>query len=185
LHDALPIFLQQGFYVYLGSRNLENGQKAVEQLKSEGLTNVEAIQVDVTDDDSVKKARLEIGEKTDILDVLINNSGISGAKFDENGNHIPQTATGTSVDVFKEVYDINVYGVIRVTQAFLDLLKKSDEPRIVMVSSNQGSLTLHSDPNYKYYAFKGAVYLSSKSALNMYTINLAYELRDTNFKVNA
>src|SRR5690606_36009839 len=75
--------LQQGFYVYLGSRNLENGQKAVEQLKSEGLTNVEAIQVDVTDDDSVKKARLEIGEKTDILDVLINNSGISGAKFDE------------------------------------------------------------------------------------------------------
>lgn len=177
--------LQQGFYVYLGSRNLENGQKAVEQLKSEGLTNVEAIQVDVTDDDSVKKARLEIGEKTDILDVLINNSGISGAKFDENGNHIPQTATDTSVDVFKEVYDINVYGVIRVTQAFLDLLKKSDEPRIVMVSSNQGSLTLHSDPNYKYYAFKGAVYLSSKSALNMYTINLAYELRDTNFKVNA
>ncbi|WP_333661110.1 SDR family oxidoreductase [Chishuiella changwenlii] len=177
--------LQQGFYVYLGSRNLQNGQKAVEQLKAEGLENVEAIQIDVTDENSVKNARKAIGKSTDVLDVLINNSGISGGKFDVEGNFIPQTAADTSVDVFKEVYDINVYGVIRVTQAFLDLLKKSDEPRIVMVSSSQGSITLHSDPNYKYYHFKGAVYLSSKSALNMYTVNLAYEFQNTNFRINA
>lgn len=177
--------LQKGFYVYLGSRSLENGQKAAKQLKSEGLTNVEVVQIDVTDENSVKNARTAIGKKTDVLDVLINNSGISGAKADENGNYIPQTAADTSIDVFKEVYEINVYGVIRVTQAFLDLLKKSDEPRIVMVSSSQGSITLHSDPTYKYYNYKGAVYLSSKSALNMYTVNLAYEFRDTNFKINA
>ena len=177
--------LQQGFYVYLGSRNLQNGQKAIEQLKAEGLENVEAIQIDVTDENSVKNAREAIGKSTDVLDVLINNSGISGGKFDVDGNFIPQTAADTSVDVFKEVYDINVYGVIRVTQAFLDLLKKSDEPRIVMVSSSQGSITLHSDPNYKYYHFKGAVYLSSKSALNMYTVNLAYEFQNTNFRINA
>lgn len=177
--------LQKGFFVYLGSRNLENGLQAVEKLKSEGLTNVEVIQIDVTDDNSVKNARTEIGKRTDVLDVLINNSGISGGKFDENGNFIPQTAADTSIDVFKEVYEINVYGVIRVTQAFLDLLRQSDEPRIVMVSSSQGSITLHSDPTYKYYNHKGAVYLSSKSALNMYTVNLAYELRDTNFKINA
>ncbi|WP_312764759.1 SDR family oxidoreductase [Epilithonimonas sp.] len=177
--------LQQGYYVYLGSRNLENGQQAVEQLKSEGLVNVEVIQIDVTDEESVKNARKEIGSKTDVLDVLINNSGISGAQVDENGDYIPQTAEHTRVEVFKEVYDINVYGVIRVTQAFLELLKKSDEPRIVMVSSSQGSITLHSDPTYKYYNFKGAVYLSSKAALNMYTVNLAYELRDTKFKINA
>ncbi|GGF10547.1 NAD(P)-dependent dehydrogenase, short-chain alcohol dehydrogenase family [Chishuiella changwenlii] len=177
--------LQQGFYVYLGSRNLQNGQKAVEQLKAEGLENVETIQIDVTDENSVKNAREAIGKSTEVLDVLINNSGISGGKFDVEGNFIPQTAADTSVDVFKEVYDINVYGVIRVTQAFLDLLKKSDEPRIVMVSSSQGSITLHSDPNYKYYHFKGAVYLSSKSALNMYTVNLAYEFQNTNFRINA
>jgi NAD(P)-dependent dehydrogenase (short-subunit alcohol dehydrogenase family) len=177
--------LQQGFYVYLGSRNLQNGQKAVEQLKAEGLENVEAIQIDVTDENSVKNAREAIGKSAEVLDVLINNSGISGGKFDVDGNFIPQTAADTSVDVFKEVYDINVYGVIRVTQAFLDLLKKSDEPRIVMVSSSQGSITLHSDPNYKYYHFKGAVYLSSKSALNMYTVNLAYEFQNTNFRINA
>ncbi len=177
--------LQKGFYVYLGSRSMEKGQTAIEELKSEGLTNVEVIQIDVTDENSVKNARTEIGKKTDVLDVLINNSGISGAKLDENGNFIPQSAEDTSINVFKEVYDINIYGVIRVTQAFLDLLKKSDEPRIVMVSSSQGSLTLHSDPSYKYYDFKGVVYLSSKAALNMYTVNLAYELRDTNFKINA
>lgn len=59
--------LQQGLYVYLGSRSLENGQKAVEQLKSEGLSQVEAIQIDVTDDNSVNNARLEIGKTTDVL----------------------------------------------------------------------------------------------------------------------
>ncbi len=177
--------LQSGFYVYVGSRNLESGLKAVEILKAEGLENAEAIQIDVTNDESVTNARLEIGRKTGVLDVLINNAGITGVRLDENGNFIPQTAAGTSVEIFKEVYETNVYGVIRVTQAFLDLLKMSDEPRIVMVSSSQGSITLHSDPAYKYYNHKGAVYLSSKSALNMYTVNLAYELRDTNFKINA
>lgn len=177
--------LQEGFYVYLGSRNLENGQKAVDQLQSEGLQNVEAIEIDVTDEQSVKNARLEVGKKTNILDILINNAGISGVRFDTNNNFIPQTAADTSIDVFKEVYDINVYGAIRTTQAFLDLLKKSDEPRIVMVSSSQGSITLHSNPSYKYYHVKGSVYLSSKAALNMYTVILAYELRETNFKINA
>ncbi|WP_335967002.1 SDR family oxidoreductase [Galbibacter sp. PAP.153] len=177
--------LQKGFYVYLGSRNLENGQEAVKQLKSEGLNNVEVVQIDVTDDASVKSARMEIGNKTSVLDVLINNAGINGVKIDESGNFIPQTSQNTGIEIFKEVYETNIYGVVRVTQAFLDLLKKSDEPRIVMVSSSQGSITLHSDPTYKYYNHKGVVYLSSKSALNMYTVNLAYELKDTNFKINA
>ena len=79
----------------------------------------------------------------------------------------------------------NVYSAVRVTQAFIDLLKKSPEPRIVNVSSSQGSITLHSDPTYKYYDYKGAVYLSSKAALNMYTVVLAYELKGTALKVNA
>jgi len=169
--------LQKGFYVYLGSRNLENGLEAVEKLKAEGLNEVEAVQIDVSDDESVKAARVEIGEKTESLDVLINNAGILGG--------MPQTATGVSIDAFKEVFDTNVFGVVRVTQAFMDLLKKSIEPRIVMVSSSMGSLTLHSDPDWEYYNYKAAVYTSSKSALNMYTVNLAYELRDMPFKVNA
>ncbi|GGB83184.1 short-chain dehydrogenase [Flavobacterium suaedae] len=175
---------QQGYYVYMGSRNLENGLAAVKKLKAQGIDKVEAIQLDVTSQESVQNARTEIGKKTDVLDILINNAGINGIEF-VNEKPIMHTATGTGVEKFKEVFDVNVYGVIRTTQAFIDLLKKSPEPRITNVSSSQGSLMLHSDPSYKYYQYKGAVYQSSKAALNMYTIVLAFELRDTNCKVNA
>lgn len=170
--------LQSGFYVYLGSRNLENGLKAVDDLKEEGFTNVEAIQLDVTDQQSVNSARAEIGKKTDALDVLINNAGISGT--------LPQGALDAEINNFKTVFDTNLYGVVRVTQAFLDLLRNSPGPRIVNVSSSVGSLSLQSDPNWQFYDHaKFAVYSSSKSALNMYTVTLAYELRNTAFKVNA
>lgn len=168
---------QKGVYVYLGSRTIENGIAAVKKLKTEGLNNVEAIQLDITDDESVKNARTEIGKRTKTLDILINNAGIFGG--------YPQGALDSTIDQFKTAYDTNVYGVVRVTQAFIDLLKKSSTPRIVNVSSSQGSITLHSDPSYKYYNYKAAVYLSSKSAMNMYTVVLAYELRDSNFKINA
>ena len=168
--------LQKGYYIYLGSRNLENGLEAVEKLKAESLTNLEAIQIDVSNDESVKAARVEIGKKTEVLDVLINNAGISGG--------IPQT-TSTDIAVFKQVFDTNVFGVIMVTQAFMDLLQKSAQPRIVNVTSGLGSLTMNNDPTWKYYNFKAAVYSPSKAALNMYTIALAYELRDSLFKVNA
>lgn len=170
--------LQQGIYVYIGSRNLENGLQAVEKLKAEKLTNVEAIQIDVTDDDSVKKARMEMGKKTDILDILINNAGINGGT--------PYAALEATSSQFLLTFDTNVFGVARVTQAFIDLLKKSSEPRIVNVSTSVGSLTLQSNPNWVGYNFaKYAVYGSSKAALNMFTVHLAYELRDTPFKVNA
>lgn len=167
----------QGIYVYLGSRDIKKGIEAVDKLRAEGLDNVESIQLDITDDESVKNARIVLGGKATSLDILINNAGIFGG--------YPQGALQATIDQFKTTYDVNVFGVIRVTQAFMDLLKKSPAPRIVNVSSSQGSITLHSDPAYKYYDYKGAVYLSSKSALNMYTVVLAYELKDTNFKINA
>jgi len=169
--------LQNGYYVYLGSRTLENGQAAVAKLNAEGLDQVEAIVLDVTNDLSVMAARQEIGSKTESLDVLINNAGINGG--------FPQSSLAASVDQFKTVFDTNLYGVVRVTQAFIDLLKKSTEPRIVNVSSSGSSLALHSDPTWKYYSHKAALYPSSKAALNMYTIDLAYQLKDTAFKVNA
>jgi NAD(P)-dependent dehydrogenase (short-subunit alcohol dehydrogenase family) len=167
--------LHQGYYIYLGSRNLENGIEAVEKLKAEGFNEVEAIQIDVSNDESIKAARAEIGKKTEVLDVLINNAGILGG--------MTQT-TNTDIAVFKHVFDTNLFGVISVTQTFMDLLQKSAQPRIVNVTSGLGSLTLHNDPNWKYYNVKAAIYNSSKAALNMYTITLAYELRDTPFKVN-
>ncbi len=175
-YETARQLLQKGFYVYLGSRTLQNGQEAVEKLKAKGLNNVEAIQIDVSDDESVKAAREEVGTKTDVLDVLINNACITGG--------MPQSALAASMDQFKKAFDTKLFGVARVTQAFIDLVKKSAEPRIVMVSSSQGSLTLASDSSSKYYNHKGAVYQPTKSALNMYSICLAYELRDTPVKLN-
>ncbi len=163
--------------MYLGSRDQQKGRQAVDQLKSEGLTNVEPLTIDVDNIDSIKAARETLGQKTSVLDVLINNAGISGG--------IPQTALDTDISVFRQVFETNVFGVIETTQAFIDLLKQSAEPRIVNVTSGLGSLTLHSDPTWKYYPFKAACYVSSKASLNAYTIVLAYELRDTPFKVNA
>jgi NAD(P)-dependent dehydrogenase (short-subunit alcohol dehydrogenase family) len=168
---------QKGIYVYLGSRTIENGKAAVNTLKAQGLNNVEAVQLDVTNDESVKYARAEIGKRTSALDILINNAGVFGGH--------PQAALDSTIEQFKMTFDANVFGVVRTTQAFIDLLKKSAEPRIVNVSSSQGSITLHSDPSYKYYDYKGSVYLSSKSALNMYTVVLAYELKNSGFKINA
>src|SRR5690349_2605719 len=69
---------QNGIYVYLGCRNLENGIEAVNKLKAEGVNNVEVVQLDITNDELVKEARIIIGEKTKSLDILINNAGIYG-----------------------------------------------------------------------------------------------------------
>lgn len=175
--ETTRVLLKEGYHVFLGSRDLKNGQEAVEKLKSEGFTTVEVIQLDVSNQESVNAARLLIGQKTTTLDALINNAGINGG--------MPQAAMEATIEQFRTVYETNLYGVVRVTQAFFDLLEKSDQPRIVMVSSLGASMTLHSDPNWKYYAHKAALYPSSKAALNMYTLAMAYELRDTPFKVNA
>ncbi|SFD48468.1 SDR family oxidoreductase [Spirosoma endophyticum] len=169
--------LQQGYYVYLGSRDMHKGQQAVSQLQAEGLTQVEPIEIDVDDIASIKAAREVLGQKTNVLDVLINNAGIGGT--------MPQTPLETDISVFREVFETNFFGVIEVTQAFIDLLKQSPEPRIVNVTSGLGSLTLHNDPSWKHYQVKPTSYVASKAALNAYTIVLAYNLRDTSFKINA
>jgi NAD(P)-dependent dehydrogenase (short-subunit alcohol dehydrogenase family) len=169
--------LKEGYYVYLGCRDLEKGKEAVDQLKSEGLEKVEPIVIDVNNPASVKAANEVLTGKISVLDVLINNAGVAGG--------FPQNVLKTGVAVYRDVFDTNVFGVIEVTQAFMDLLTKSKEPRIVNVTSGLGSLTLHSDPSWKYYSIKPVAYMASKAALNGYTIALAYELRDTAFKVNA
>ncbi|TDE14794.1 SDR family oxidoreductase [Dyadobacter psychrotolerans] len=168
--------LKLGYFVYIGSRDLQKGEQAAEQLKEEGYDQVEAISIDVDNLDSIKAARQFLGSKIESLDVLINNAGISGG--------FPQTAGEADISIFRQVFETNFFGAIETTQAFLDLLKNSEVPRIVNVTSGLGSLTLHSDPNWKYYHVKGACYTASKAALNAYTIVLAYELRETAFKVN-
>lgn len=99
------------------------------------------------------------------MDILINNASISGI--------VPQSAVDTRVEHYDEVFNVNVYGVIRVTQAFIGLLKRSEEPRIVNVSTSVGSLSLQSNPEWPAYDYaKYSVYASSKAAMNMYTVHL-------------
>ena len=137
IRNNIHQLLLQGYYVFLGSRNLENGKDAVEKLKAEGLNEVEVIEIDVNDEESVRKAHAEISNKTNILDVLINNAGVMGG--------MEQTASKTDIAIYKQVFDTNFFGVVSTTTVFMDLLQKSPEPRIINVTSGLGSLTLHND----------------------------------------
>ncbi|SEB21485.1 short chain dehydrogenase [Pedobacter hartonius] len=101
--------LKKGYYVFLGCRNLKNGQEAIEKLRSEGLGEAEAILTDITDQNLVEAARAEIGKKNDVLDALINNAGMSGG--------FPQPSLTANIDVMNSVFNTNVYGAVRVTQA--------------------------------------------------------------------
>ncbi|WP_212005710.1 SDR family NAD(P)-dependent oxidoreductase [Chitinophaga sp. HK235] len=166
--------LNAGYFVYIGCRDAAKGAEAAALL---GNTNTAVIPLDVTNIDSIIEAREEIGRTTSQLDVLINNAGILG--------QLPQTPSAAPQAAIREVFETNFFGVINVTQTFLDLLKAAEQPRIVNVTSGLASLTLHSDPAWVYYPIKSAAYGPSKTALNAYTLALSYELRDTAFKVNA
>ena len=96
--------LQQGYFIYLGSRDLHKGEQAVRELHAEGLTEVAAIEIDVDDITSIQAARQILGKKIKVLDILINNAGISGA--------MPQEPLATDVALFRQVFDTNFFGVI-------------------------------------------------------------------------
>ena len=168
---------ENGIFVYLGTRNLQKGQAVVEDLRKSGLKDIRAIQIDVTQIDSIHHAKSIIEGEQGKLDILINNAGISKG--------FPESVLTTPIQDIQEVFDTNYFGMIQVTQTFMVLLKKSDKPRISNITSGLGSLTLHSDPNWKYYNVKLASYVPSKALVNAFTIMLAYELRDLPFKVNA
>lgn len=169
--------IEKGYFVYLGSRNIDKGEETVKALNELGLKTVKAVQIDVTDAASIVAVRDLIEKENGKLDILINNAGVSGK--------LPQNASNASIEDIQATFDTNFFGTIRVTQTFLDLLKKADSPRITNLTSGLSSLTLHDDPNWMFYAFKGASYGPSKTALNAYTQALAFELKDTPFKVNA
>lgn len=169
---------QKGFFVYLGCRDIDKGAAIVQQLLHAGYENLKAIALDVTSPATIQAAKNIIEKEQGKLDVLINNAGISGA--------LPQSALESGTDQYKAVFDVNLYGVINTTQALMGLLQKSTQPRIVNVSTSVGSLSLQSDPAWPAYDYaKYAVYGASKAAMNMFTVHLAYELRNTAFKVNA
>jgi len=175
--ETARILARAGYHVFLGSRDRERGEAAVAGLRAAAPGAVDQIRLEVTSEESVHAAFADLSARTDRLDVLVNNAGIPGP-FDQS----PSTITD---DHLHRVFETNFFGAIRMVRVFMPLLKMSPQPRIVNVTSDLASLTLHNDPNWVYYRYKNPAYGPSKTALNAYTVALAYELKDTPFKVNA
>ena len=166
-----------GVHIVLAARDRAKGVEAALKLQAEGL-DVEALTLDVTDAASIAAAVTEIEKKFGRLDILINNAGIAV----QNGS---KKVSEETLDVWRKTFDTNLFALIAVTQAFLPLLKKAPAGRIVNLSSILASLALHSNPASPIYDFKVPAYNVSKTAVNSWTVQLAYELRDTKIKVNA
>ncbi|MER8636393.1 SDR family oxidoreductase [Mesorhizobium sp. M1365] len=166
----------KGFKVWLGARSAERGMAAAQALRAEGL-DVEWLELDVTRDDSVKAAAEAFRQASPCLDVLVNNAGVA-INYD-----LPPSQQ--RIADIQATYDVNVFGPIRVTQAFLSLLLAAPAARIVMVSSSTGSIGRALDPATANHAVNMVGYGSSKTALNAITVAFARELAPQGIKVNA
>lgn len=173
-----------GLTVLLASRNLDRGKAAAQTIAGD----VHAIQLDVTDEASIRAAAAQVEQQFGRLDILVNNAAISrgnGPESETMQDYIQRSrATLISVDEVRTIWETNVFGVLAVTQAFVPLLRKSDAASIVNVSSGLGSLTFHSTPN-PYRATFNPGYAASKTALNAITLAFAIDLEDDGIKVNA
>jgi len=166
--------------VLLSGRSSQEVINAAKVLQSEGLDVVPCI-LDVKDPASIAAAASEIDEKYGCLDILVNNAGI---RVEEYGKQPSEQ----SLEEWRETFETNLFGVVAVCKAFLPLMRRAAAGRIVNVSSLLGSIETHNDPNSYAYSpmFKSLpAYSASKSAVNSWTVHLAYELRDTHIKVNA
>jgi NAD(P)-dependent dehydrogenase (short-subunit alcohol dehydrogenase family) len=174
-----------GFTVLVGSRNPRRGEAAAKEVGPDAC----AIQLDVTDENSIVAAAKRIRSEFGRLDVLVNNAAISNTRM-RPGVSVEEYSKSTrpsvvSLDELRAVFETNVFGVVAVTQAMLPLLREAPAARIVNVSSGAGSLTLNADPAFPWRAIFGPVYPASKTALNAMTLAMAIELEPTGIKVNA
>ena len=163
-------------HTLLAGRDRAKAVEAALKLQAEGLP-VEAIALDVTSDASIAAAVESVTGKFGKLDILVNNAGIL---LDDTS----KPRSGQGLKLWRDTFDTNLFGLIAVTQAFLPLLQKSPAGRIVNVSSALGSLTLHADPAAPLGDFRVPAYNVSKSAVNAWTLQLAYDLKGSTTKVN-
>jgi len=159
-----------GWRVGVGARDDARRETAVEKLRAAGV-DAFGVPLDVTDDASVAAAAASL----DRLDVLVNNAGITGT--------LPQEPTRVELDNIRATLEVNVFGVIRVTNALLPLLRRSAHPRIVTMSSTVGSLTRQTADAGDTGPISAA-YSPSKTYLNGVMVQYAKELKDTNILVN-
>lgn len=161
-----------GHTVWIGSRDAGRGRRAAEQLG--GRT----VQLDITDDASVRAAAAAI-EADGGLDVLVNNAGVEERG---DGNAVIGAADVTA-DLMRQTFETNVFGTVRVTHAFLPLLRRSAAPVVVNLSSGLASLTEITRPGTPRYAYPGVAYPASKAAVNMITVQYAKAFPD--MRINA
>ncbi|VVS97234.1 SDR family NAD(P)-dependent oxidoreductase [Rhizobium sp. EC-SD404] len=173
-----------GLTVLLASRNLDRGNAAAETIDGD----VHPIQLDVTEEASIRSAVKQVEDKFGRLDILINNAAISRANGEQSEtmqDYIKRSrATVIDVDEVRTIWETNVFGVLAVTQAFVPLLRKSEAARIVNVSSGLGSLAVNAAPHPHRATFNPG-YGASKTALNAITLAFAIDLEAENIKVNA
>jgi NAD(P)-dependent dehydrogenase (short-subunit alcohol dehydrogenase family) len=161
-YETARRLIAEGHTVYIGARSVEHGEAAASELDGR------FVQLDVTDDASVEAALATIDEREGHLDVLVNNAGIS-------------TTADVSGPVALKVFDTNAIGIIRVTQAALPLLQKSENPVVVNVSSALGSFWAVTNPERRQFHFPSIVYGASKAAVSMLTVQYAKTYADIKF----
>ena len=167
---------QAGVFVIIGARDPGRASAAVAGLSSAGL-QVRSVGLDLNNQASIAAAAETIRVEHGRLDILVNNAGIVDA---QDG-----PPTSGSPDAARRIMDTNFVGTLAVTQTMLSLLRQSRAARIVNLSSSLGSLTLNGDPTSPYYSARLIGYNASKAALNMLTVQLAEELRDTPHVINS
>jgi NAD(P)-dependent dehydrogenase (short-subunit alcohol dehydrogenase family) len=167
-HETARRLLALGHTVIVGARDEERGTEAAAAL------GARFVRIDVTDDASVTAAAADIAAHEGVLDVLINNAGVHGPHGD------PGDLTGADA---LAVFDVNVFGVVRTTTAFLPLLQRSSDPVVINVSSGMGSLAITHDPSRIESSIVAPLYTASKAALTMLTTQYAKAFKGV--RVNA
>jgi NAD(P)-dependent dehydrogenase (short-subunit alcohol dehydrogenase family) len=169
----------QNHFVWVAARNEKVAAGVVKEIEEKG-GKAEALRLDVADLTSVKAAAESVSKRSGKLDVLVNNAGIM-----IEGEWVGNTSTSVSLEVLKKTFDVNFFGLVGVTQAFLPLLKKSGDASIVNVSSVMGSSTLHAQPEGPLSYTKPFAYDASKAAVNAFTVHLAFAVVDDGIVVNS
>ena len=165
-----------GWTVLAAARNQELGKAAAAKLQAEGL-DVQFIHLDLNAPETAVAAAETIRNQFGKLDLLINNAATA--------DMTDGPPSKVKVATIENVMQTNFVGSVAVTQAMLPLLKAAGKSQIINVSSALGSVSLHNDPSWKYAPVKSLAYCASKAALNMFTVQLAYEYRDGSIAVNS
>jgi NAD(P)-dependent dehydrogenase (short-subunit alcohol dehydrogenase family) len=165
-----------GYTVYLGARDAGRGAAAATELSGDG--DVRFVQLDVTSQADADAAAARVEADFGHLDVLVNNAGVAAGSRRPLG-HLPRPA-GETPDDLRFVYEVNVFAVVRVTNAFLPLLRRAPAGRIVNVTSKRGSI----GEEGAWVGQPSMAYSSSKTALNALTVHYARDLAGTPIKVN-